>query len=241
MTDSAEPKHPSTGGRSKRPAILRLALLAAIVVAALVVAYLGGSGAFGDAEALSEFLRDVRGIPGIRLLFILAFGIATALGFPATALTLAGGAIFDFGWGFFLNWMGVMLGATLGYGMASVLGRDSVRRLLGHRVQKLDTITAEHGFWAMFRLRLIPVIPFLPLNFSAALAGVRVRDYIPATALGLIPFIGVYTYFADVLIAGVAGARERALWNIAIAGALLILLSFAPAILRKLGIGGETD
>jgi hypothetical protein len=42
----------------------------------------------------------------------------------------------------------------------------------------------------------------------------------------------VYTYFADSIVAGVMGARQRALLNVAIAALLLILLSFVPKLAR---------
>ncbi|MFW6079741.1 MAG: TVP38/TMEM64 family protein [Gemmatimonadota bacterium] len=225
------------GGRDelrlrRRAALLRLGLLAALVGGAAAVAY-GFDSRYLDPATLAALLAEVRDSPGSRLLFTLAFAAATAIGLPATALTLAGGAIFELGWGLALNWLGGMLGATTAYGLARRLGRDATRRLLGRRAARLDRLSAEHGFWAVLRLRLVPVIPFVALNLGSALAGVRARDYVFATALGLVPFIAVYTYFADALVAGAAGAREEAMWRLGLAAGLLLALSFAPRLLRR--------
>lgn len=242
MDDRSDPtESPESNGERRVPSrrsLSKLLLLAVLVGGALLVAYRLGDR-YLDPVALTAALREVRDVPGVRVLFILAFAAATAVGLPATALALAGGAIFNLGWGLAVNWTGAMLGATAAYGLASSLGRDATRRLLGRRAARLDTLSAAHGFWTVLRLRLLPVVPFLALNVGSALAGVRLRDYVFATALGLIPFITVYTYFADALVAGVAGAREEALWHIAIGGGLLLALSFAPRLLRGGRAGGR--
>lgn len=72
-------------------------------------------------------------------------------------------------------------------------------------------------------------LPATPLT----LAGVPFRAYVAATALGIIPGTVVYTYFADSLIAGVEGASRRAFARVAIAAALLLVASFAPALVRR--------
>lgn len=230
-TESTEPRDERRPPRWR--AFAKLILLGLLVGGAILVAH-GVGERYLDPAVLAAVLRDIRDMPGIHLFFILGFGAATAVGFPATALTLAGGAIFNFGWGFAVNWVGAMLGATIAFGLARWLGRDATRHLLGRRFARLDALSAEHGFWAVVRLRLVPVVPFLALNFGSAVSGVRVRDYLPATALGLVPFIGVYTYFADVLVDGVAEARQEAVWHVAVAAGMLLALSFVP---RLLGLG----
>jgi hypothetical protein len=52
--------------------------------------------------------------------------------------------------------------------------------------------------------------------------------------LGDLPVTAAYTYFADALLSGVAGARRRALLHASIAGALLILLSFVPGLIKRM-------
>jgi uncharacterized membrane protein YdjX (TVP38/TMEM64 family) len=89
----------------------------------------------------------------------------------------------------------------------------------------------------VLRLRLLPLVPFNVLSFAAGLAGVPFRPYLAATALGILPGTIVYTYFADSLLAGVEGASRQAFARVAAAGALLLAVSFGPALVRRLRRG----
>lgn len=182
---------------------------------------------------LAAAVRELRERPFIAPLFVAAYTAATTLALPGSVLTIAGGAIFGFPVGFLLNWLGATLGATGAYWLARALGLDAVRRLVGSRAGGLEQFAGAHGFTTVLRLRLIPVVPFNLLNFAAGLAGVPFRDYLLGTAIGLVPGTAVYTWFADALIGGAEGARREALVKLAIAGGLLVALSFLPALLGR--------
>lgn len=239
MHASRQRRHERRAGRrttpamSKRRAVVRLAALALLIAGAALLVYTQGLYEYRDPAALASALRDARGVAGIPLFFLGIYTVATAFGLPGTPLMLGGGAIFGLGQGILLNWIGAVLGSAAAYGIARRLGRDATRRLLGARAARLDRFAAEHGFATVFRLRLVPIIPFIALNYGSALAGIRLRDYLLATALGILPAVAIYTYFADALVAGIAGARDQALLHVAIAAGLLIALSFVPTLLRR--------
>jgi uncharacterized membrane protein YdjX (TVP38/TMEM64 family) len=214
---------------------IRLAVLAAVVAAAGYAAHRLGVFELRDPERLADAIHRARNVPALPVLFVLSYVVATIFGLPGTVFTLAGGAIFGTLLGSLLNWTGATLGALGAYALARRLGSDAVRKLLGRHAGALDALTSRAGFVTLFRLRLIPVVPFNALNFAAGLAPARFLAYALSTALGIIPGTVVYTYFADSLIAGVTAARHRALIHVAIAGALLIALSFVPAVARRLG------
>ena len=230
MTSSTLPAVPL---RSR--ALGRLLLFVALLVGASLIGRSLGLLEYASAERLGEVVRTVRELRWAAPLFVLVYAVVAALGLPGTPLTLAGGAIFGVAAGTGLNWLGATLGATGAYLIARGLGRDAVRSLLGERANKLDALTSDGAFASLVRLRLIPVVPFNALNFGAGLAGVRPGPYVLSTALGIIPGTAVYTYFADALIGGVAGARTAAFTQVLIAGALLVALSFVPALARRLG------
>jgi uncharacterized membrane protein YdjX (TVP38/TMEM64 family) len=213
---------------------LRLAALAALVLLAYWAARALGLAGGRDLATTAESIRGLRGRPWIAPAFVAVYAVAAAVGLPATILTLAGGALFGTALGTLLNWAGATIGATLGYLLARWLGRDAVRRLLGRRASLLDRTLGSLGFLGMLRLRLIPLVPFNVLDFAAGLAGVPLRAYVLATAIGIIPGCAVYTFFADALLAGAAGARREALVRVAIASALLLALSFAPTLARRM-------
>ena len=228
----------SNGPRSPRPpsrrgAVGRLLLLAIVIAIVALVAWRLGLFQLRDRERLLAVVDELRGARLLAPAFVLAYAAAVTFGLPASAFTLAGGVLFGFWRGLLFNWLGATAGAMLAYLFADLLCRGDCRRLLGRRGSALERVAADHGFMSMLRLRLIPVVPFSLLNFAAALAGVRRRDYALATALGIVPGAAVYTYFADSLLQGAAGAERHALTRLTIAAGLLLLLSFTPAIIRR--------
>lgn len=140
-----------------------------------------------------------------------------------------------------LNWTGAVLGACGSYGLARLLGRDALHGLLGRWGSRLDALGSRSGFATIFRLRLIPVVPFNLVSLAAGLAGASFPSYAAATALGIIPGTVIYTYFADSLVAGAEGASRNAFIRLGVAAVLLIALSFLPLLARRIGIGPPTS
>ncbi len=217
-----------------KPAAVKLGLFVAVLAAIALVAWRLGFFQLAHPATLARAVRSVRAHPFAGPLFVAAYTLAIMFGLPGSAFTLAGGAIFGFWWGLLLNWLGALAGATLAYLFAHALCGDVCRSLLGRYSSKLEQAAQSHGLMATLRLRLIPVVPFNLLNFGAALAGVPFRDYVLATAAGIIPGTAVYTYFADALLSGAAGASRHALLNVSLAGALLLAMSFVPTLVRKM-------
>ena len=221
--------------RVSRAAAGKAVILIAALAGAFALAYTQGWFKYRELSTLAQAVRGARDTPAAAPLFVLMYVVATAFALPGSVLTLAGGALFGLSFGTLLNWLGATIGATVAYFLARVLGKDAVRGILGRHAEKLDKLTGEQGFLNLLRLRLIPIVPFNALNFGAGLVGVKARSYFAATALGIIPGTIVYTYFADALLSGAEGVQAKAFVRVAVAGGLLLLLSFVPTIARKLG------
>ncbi|WP_411280217.1 DUF547 domain-containing protein [Gemmatimonas sp.] len=219
----------------KTGAWLRLVIFVGFLLTLWLVARMLGFDEYISAERIGTTIRDARALPFAAAIFVVAYAVVATIGLPALPLTLAGGAIFGVAAGIALTWLGATLGATGAYLLARTLGGDALRRLLGSRAGTLDRLLGDGAFLTMLRLRLIPVVPFNALNFGAGLAGVRLSHYIAATAIGILPGTSVYTYFADSLLAGTEGARQTAFIRVAIAGVLLLALSYAPALAKRAG------
>ena len=225
----------SDSAPSRLRAASGLLILALLLGASWLAARYFGLFEYAEPDRLRGLIEHARSSRWAAPLFVITYIAITTLGLPATPITLAGGALFGVVEGAGLNWLGATLGATGAFFVARALGRDAVRRLLGRRSAVLDRLTGAGTFTSLVRLRLIPVVPFNGLNFGAGLAGVQPGAFVASTAFGIIPGTVIYTYFADALLNGVAGAREEAFVQIAIAGTLLIALSFVPRIARRFG------
>ena len=220
--------------KSRGAVMMRFGILLVLLAAAGFAAWRLGFFDLRDPRHLAAAVRRAREVRAIAPLFVLIYAVVAAFGLPATPLTLAGGAIFGTVLGSILNWSGAVLGAIGSFVLAKALGHDALRRLLGQKATKLQGLVERGGFATMFRLRLLPVVPFNVLSFAAGLAGMPFRAYVLGTALGIIPGTIVYTYFADSLIAGAAGASRAAFLKVGIAAALLLIVSFAPTVVQRL-------
>src|SRR3989338_8406429 len=209
-------------------------LVAVVVVAGFSVRYTPLSQYF-TKEHVVAFLESLRGQWWGPLIFIVIYSVGCVVALPGSLLTLAGGAVFGTAWGTLYNVIASNLGATLAFFAARYLGRDFVKGFLkSGKLAQLDEQIGKSGFKTIFRLRLIPIVPFNGLNFGAGFSAVRYRDYLLASVIGMLPGTFIYTYFADALLKGVQGANQKAFLNLTVAGILLILISFLPSIYKKI-------
>jgi uncharacterized membrane protein YdjX (TVP38/TMEM64 family) len=181
-------------------------------------------------------LRDRLGAPWWSpVAFVVTYAVLAALDFSGLVLTLVGGVVFGFEPGVVLNTIGANLGASGAYALARMLGKDAVAALLGARFSRIERLAEAGGFLWLLRLRLIPVVPFNLLNLAPGLAGMPWRTFAVATALGIAPGTVIYTFFADAIVTGTAGASRAAFTRLLVASGLLLLLTFLPAVARRLG------
>lgn len=124
---------------------------------------------------------------------------------------------------------GALAGAVAGFALVRALGKDTVHRLLGHRLDGLDRGLEQRGFVTVLVARLIPVIPFTTINYLAGLTSVRLGPFTAATALGILPASSAY------ITLGADGTRPGAwpFWVALGALAILTLAGAALAVLRR--------
>jgi len=211
-----------------REVLIRVVPLALVLVVVALIGYKLGWYEYRHAIEHIQRLRRTHTVVGFTALFVIAFGLGTAFGIPGTPLIVVAGALFGTLLGSVLSWLGAMMGAAIGYSIARTTGRDVVTRWL-QRFSRIDSAVAEaRHFSGVLRLRLIPVLPLGAVNFVSGLAHARFLSYFAATAIGVIPSILIYTYFADQLLERVGQGRASAVQSLIIASALLMVLSLAP-------------
>ena len=126
--------------------------------------------------------------------FILGYGVATMLAVPGTLLSFSGAILFGTALGTVMNVLGATLGETLAFFAAKFLGRDFVQGFLEGRLDRFQSMVEKNGFTVMLLLRLVPIFPFVVVNYAAGLSKMRFRDYFFASMIGIIPGTFVYTY-----------------------------------------------
>ena len=125
--------------------------------------------------------------------FVGIYALVVACSIPiAVLLTLAGGFLFGTLEGGALVLVGATLGATLVFLAAKTALAGFFRARLGTRVAQMEEGLRRNAFNYLLVLRLIPVFPFFLVNLGAGLLGIRLRTYVAATFLGIIPGTFVY-------------------------------------------------
>lgn len=156
--------------------------------------------------------------------------LVTALSLPGAAiLTLAGGAIFGFGWGLVLVSFASTLGACFAFLAARWLLRDTVRQKFGERLAAVEQGIAREGAFYLFTLRLIPAVPFFAVNLLGGLTPLRLFTFAWVSQLGMLPGTAVYVN-AGTQIANIntlAGIMSPQLWL------SFVLLAVFPFISRS--------
>jgi uncharacterized membrane protein YdjX (TVP38/TMEM64 family) len=163
--------------------------------------------------------------------FIGAFMLACVFALPASVFCIAAGFI----WGWALGGVYSMIGGLLGAMASFYLGRFVGEGML-EKFGRLGRVVAKQvdhaGFRSLLVLRFIPGIPFAVMNYGAGVAGVRVRDFVGATVLGIIPPMFVFTYCADALFNG-SMSEGDAFKRLAIVCALMLALTLLPVVLKR--------
>ena len=215
--------------RVPRHLLLRFLVLVAIVGIGFAVLRWTPLAEYLTVEKVSGVLVHLRGAWWAPLALIASYVILCPLGVPATPMMIAGGMVFGIFMGSVYNVIGVFLGGAVTYFMGRSLGRDFVLHLAGNRLKRVERIIAKRGFWGLVGLRFLP-LPYPLVNYCAALAGVPPGLFLTTTAIGLIPGVTVFTYFAALLTKAASGNRSGIILQFVVASALLLLLTFIPQV-----------
>ena len=129
-----------------------------------------------------------------RVIYVVVYILGTVLLLPGTVLSFAGAVLFGAYEGTLYTWIGATIGATLAYLIGRLLGREFIEQLFGGRFAAFDQRIRENGFTGLLIIRLLPLFPFNAVNFGCGLTGIRLRDYVLATAIGIVPGTFVYQF-----------------------------------------------
>jgi uncharacterized membrane protein YdjX (TVP38/TMEM64 family) len=174
---------------------------------------------------LQEFITWVQGVGPIGYVaYVIAYAVCCVFLIPASALTLAAGAIFGFAAGSVV----VIVGATLGAAAAFLLGRTVLRRRVEAfvaarpKLQAIDRAIAAEGTRLMLLMRLSGFPPFTWINYALSLTGVRFVPYVLTTFFGIIPGVLAFTWAGAAGAAALTGEGNRVALVVTAIGAVLV-------------------
>lgn len=214
---------------SKRTLFRVVALV--LLAAAVVGIYLSPVRDQFTRDHVRAFVEQLRGVWYGPAIFIGAFMLACVLALPASVFCLAAGFIWGWALGGLYSILGGLLGAIASFYMGRFIGEGLLEKF--GRVGRAVARQVDHaGFSSLLALRFIPGIPFAVLNYGAGVAGVRVRDFVASTVIGIIPSMLVFAYCADALFNG-SMSEGDAFKRLALVCGLMLALTLLPMAVRR--------
>ena len=184
-----------------------------------------------NLPALIGLAHGLDNLPFTPVAIVISYVVAGLLMVPVTLLIAVSGIVFGPLNGFLYAMSGSLLSAAVTYGIGNWLGRETVQRLLGPRINRLSKRIARRGILAMVVVRMLPIAPFTIVNLVAGASHIRLRDYLIGTALGMLPGIVMTVTFVHHLVKAV---RNPSMGTVAVLGAVAALIIGAAMGLQRL-------
>ncbi len=169
-------------------------------------------------EAAAQWIQNSHFTP---LLVLVAFVIGSMAVVPVTLMIVATVSVFGpwLGAGYAL--LGTELAALVAFGVGHILGRDTVSRIAGSRVNRLSRLLSRRGVLTIVTVRIVPVAPFTVINIIAGVSDIGMRDFAIGSFIGMIPGVLAIALLTDQIIASL---REPDIESIVILIAVFTLI-----------------
>ena len=176
-------------------ALLR-GLIMLVAVFALAAAWRWTSlGDLINLETVAVWAASLRENDTAPLWVVGAFLLGGIGCFPVTILILAAAYALNPWLAMICSLLGCILSAMLLYAIGRQLGRKSVVRFAGKRLNRINRLISKHGVLAVAAVRMVPVAPYSLVNLAAGAVHVPFRDFVFGTFLGMSPGVVAITLF----------------------------------------------
>ena len=151
------------------------------------------------AFALVEWLRGA-GVLGA-MVFVLAYVAAALLLLPGSVLTAGAGFAYGPAVGLLVVSPASVLASTAAFLLGRTLARGWVARRIARdpRFAAVDRAIGQSGFRVVLLLRLSPIFPYSLTNYALGLTRVRLRDFVLASWIGMLPGTLLFVYLGSLV------------------------------------------
>ena len=218
---------------------VRYSLIAGIFVAIAIAAMAWRFTPLAEwlsIDRLVDMGSVLRDHPWSPLVIMLAFVVAGFILFPLSALIVVCALVYGPVLGPIYTLCGAALSAASTFAIGRRLGRETVRKLAGSRLNELSRRLAKRGVVAVILARLLPAGPFTLLNVVAGASHIRLRDFLIGTVIGLAPGVVTTSVFVDRAVAAIREPGTHTfLWLVAIVALVVALVWALRRLLRARG------
>lgn len=121
------------------------------------------------------------------LIFIGITALIAITPIPVTIPALVAGSLYGVIAGSLFSFTGILIGSWIGYWLARFTGQDLTFKLLGRHGPAVKKYLGDAGFLAMCTARLMPGLPYWPVNYGAGALGVSQYSFLSATFIASLP------------------------------------------------------
>lgn len=185
--------------------------IAAVALPMMLVAFLmTRAGSLPVVNETINALQDVAGEWWAVPLFFVVYAAFAVLLLPVGLLSIVAAVAWGWKAGGAIELVACTAAAVIPFTLAQGRAAAWVKRRLARSGGQVPSFSGSDGTFILLLLRIVPLIPYVALNYLAGLARVRRRDFILTTALGSIPSVFVFAYFVDTMTAGAMGIATHA-------------------------------
>ena len=118
--------------------------------------------------------------------------------------------------GFFIVYIGTLLGAAAGYGLGRWVGDALVGLLAGEKVKKkAHEFAQKYGIQGVLMIRLMPILPADAMNLVAGTAKMGFKPFMLATSAGALPVVALLVWLS--------GSSQRMVWGLGLFSVVVAL------------------
>jgi uncharacterized membrane protein YdjX (TVP38/TMEM64 family) len=221
-----DPTQPSFWQQLKYP--LRWLAIAGILVALIVLFKRFELGSYFSQEQIQTWLEPFgQWAPAAFIgLFVVAMLLMVI---PYWLMCGMGALFFGVAWGTLWSVLGATLGAIAVYSLSKLLGQAIIRKQAGNqRWENLNKRLEKDGFYYLLLVRTLAILPFNLLNFACAFTAIKLRHFVLANLIGLIPSALVYGYGTQ-LLRDPSISKTQLAWLVGI----VLLVVVPPIVFRQ--------
>ncbi|MEW9503041.1 TVP38/TMEM64 family protein [Jeotgalibacillus marinus] len=173
------------------------------------------------------------------VLFILLYTARPLILFPASILSLAGGLAFGAGAGFIYIVIGATLSSIVAFQVSKTFQASFLKSSQDGKLSKIKDLMEKRGFLYVLVLRLIPLVNFDLISYAAGLANVRLRAFVLATVIGIMPGTFAFSFLGSSFVEG----NPQIIFISAVIFAILLIVPilFRKKVSKWTGLDSNTD
>ena len=181
----------NAGKRNKLFAALKFVVLLIIVIGVPLYIFVFQRGLISRFDSFDEVVGFLRHYKQYSVPVYLAAEILQIMIFilPGQVFQFAAGYLFGFLPGLFYTFIGAVLGESITFYVARILGSDAIHMMLGEEksMHYKELLSSRKAYIITFMLYLIPGLPKDAICYAAGVSGIRFLPFLMISVAGRMP------------------------------------------------------